>query len=312
MNEKKRVIILTDISSIEPGKGEPDDAQSLIRFLFYANEFDVEGIIATYTSHGQCIFPQHIHTIIGGYQQVLPSLLKHNPHYPSAEQLASLVKTGSSVIGMDHIGADHDTEASEHIISIVDKQDCRPVWILIWGGAIDLAQALWKVSHTRTPQAASLFKQKLRIYAIADQYDETSKWINSGHPDIFYITSTLSFRGMYQGGNQLYCQPEWIREHICLGALGSLYPIYDGKDPWGDVKGLKEGDTPSFLHLLFESPGAPEYPTVAGWGGQFIHSGNQFFDLENAEEAKTSVSMWREAFQLDFAKRVSWSLDEKP
>ena len=143
MNEKKRVIILTDISSIEPGKGEPDDAQSLIRFLFYANEFDVEGIIATYTSHGQCIFPQHIHTIIGGYQQVLPSLLKHNPHYPSAEQLASLVKTGSSVIGMDHIGADHDTEASEHIISIVDKQDCRPVWILIWGGAIDLAQALW-------------------------------------------------------------------------------------------------------------------------------------------------------------------------
>ena len=39
--EKTRVIILTDIEN------EPDDAQSLVRFLTYSNQFDVEGIIAT-------------------------------------------------------------------------------------------------------------------------------------------------------------------------------------------------------------------------------------------------------------------------
>lgn len=35
---KPRVIVLTDIEN------EPDDAESLVRFLTYANQFDVEGI----------------------------------------------------------------------------------------------------------------------------------------------------------------------------------------------------------------------------------------------------------------------------
>jgi len=38
---KPRVIVLTDIG------GDPDDQQSMVRFLVYANEFDVEGLIAT-------------------------------------------------------------------------------------------------------------------------------------------------------------------------------------------------------------------------------------------------------------------------
>ncbi len=39
--EKPRVIVLTDISN------EPDDEESLVRFLVYSNEYDVEGLIAT-------------------------------------------------------------------------------------------------------------------------------------------------------------------------------------------------------------------------------------------------------------------------
>ncbi len=38
---KTRILILTDIEN------EPDDAQSLVRFLLYANQFDVEKIVAT-------------------------------------------------------------------------------------------------------------------------------------------------------------------------------------------------------------------------------------------------------------------------
>ena len=39
--EKTRILILTDIEN------EPDDAMSMVRFLLYANQFDVEGIVAT-------------------------------------------------------------------------------------------------------------------------------------------------------------------------------------------------------------------------------------------------------------------------
>jgi hypothetical protein len=42
-----RLLVLTDISSLTAGVAEPDDGQSLIRLMLYANEFDIEGLIAT-------------------------------------------------------------------------------------------------------------------------------------------------------------------------------------------------------------------------------------------------------------------------
>jgi len=39
--EKPRIFILTDILN------EPDDSQSLVRYLLYSNEFQTEGIVAT-------------------------------------------------------------------------------------------------------------------------------------------------------------------------------------------------------------------------------------------------------------------------
>ena len=39
--ERQRVMVLTDISN------EPDDEESLVRFLVYSNEYEVQGLIAT-------------------------------------------------------------------------------------------------------------------------------------------------------------------------------------------------------------------------------------------------------------------------
>lgn len=44
-SEKHRIIVLTDIEN------EPDDAMSLVRFLTYSNQWDVEGLIATTSVH---------------------------------------------------------------------------------------------------------------------------------------------------------------------------------------------------------------------------------------------------------------------
>jgi hypothetical protein len=38
---KTRVVVLTDIAN------EPDDQMSMVRFLVYANQFDIEGLVAT-------------------------------------------------------------------------------------------------------------------------------------------------------------------------------------------------------------------------------------------------------------------------
>jgi hypothetical protein len=45
---KPRIIVTTDITN------EPDDQESLIRLLVYANDFDIEGLIGS-TGVGKCV-----------------------------------------------------------------------------------------------------------------------------------------------------------------------------------------------------------------------------------------------------------------
>src|SRR3954471_5342168 len=85
---KPRLIVLTDISSLTAGVAEPDDGQSLIRLMLYADEFDIEGLIATSNlGHGQKVRPELIRRVVDAYGQVQPNLLRHDPRYPPAEAL---------------------------------------------------------------------------------------------------------------------------------------------------------------------------------------------------------------------------------
>jgi len=143
-----RVIVLTDISSLTAGVAEPDDGQSLIRFMLYANEFDAQALVATSNlGHGQKTHPEMIGRVVDAYGAVLPNLRRHDPRYPPVESLRRVIKAGQPVAGLKlpvdrSVGERKDTDASEAIIEAVDRPDPRPVWVLIWGGSADLAQAL--------------------------------------------------------------------------------------------------------------------------------------------------------------------------
>jgi hypothetical protein len=57
--EKPRVFVLTDIEN------EPDDAMSLVRFVTYANHYDIEGLVATTSIHQRSrVAPQRIRQIV--------------------------------------------------------------------------------------------------------------------------------------------------------------------------------------------------------------------------------------------------------
>ena len=82
---RPRVIVTTD--------GEIDDECSLVRFLLYCNEWDVEAIV---TSSSQYHWRGHkwagddwMDTVMGAYAQVYPNLVKHDARYPSPEFLRS-------------------------------------------------------------------------------------------------------------------------------------------------------------------------------------------------------------------------------
>src|SRR3954463_12516900 len=95
---KQRLIVLTDIEA------DPDDSQSLVRLLLYANQIDIEGIVATTSTHQKSrIAPASIHAIIDAYGRVQVQLLKHAPGFPKAAALKEVVRSGSQRYGMQGV-----------------------------------------------------------------------------------------------------------------------------------------------------------------------------------------------------------------
>lgn len=334
--QKPRIIVLTDIEN------EPDDAMSLVRFLTYSNQWDVEAIIATTSVHQRKeTAAWRLREIVEAYGKVQPNLLKHEPGYPTADYLLSIIKEGRPDYGMHAVGKGMDSEGSELIIKSVDRKDERPVWVLVWGGANCLAQALWKVKDTRSDKDVEAFAQKLRVYTISDQ-DDSGIWIRKTFKDLFYIVSpgyhrfggyhygTWSgiagdkFHGRFAGADYSLVDNPWMDEHIrCKGPLGAQYPF---------MKFLMEGDTPTFLFLINNGLGNPERPDWGSWGGRYElyqpRTERWFLEPEtrpiwtDAQDEvmgndgswhtsnKATIWRWREAFQNDFSARMDWTIKD--
>jgi hypothetical protein len=207
------------------------------------------------------------------------------------------------------IGKEHDTEASDAIIRIVDRPDPLPVWICFWGGSRELAQSIWKVQHTRRAEELGRFLSKLRVYMIVKQ-DYTADWLLTNFPDLFIILSEHNYKGMFwdsEGSNHDIANLEWINKNIRKrhGPLGAAYPR-SGWDP--ALPGVWEGDTPSFLHIISSLRGINdcEKPDQGSWGGAFIQPDtlrNHWFD---DPAGRKTVFKWRNDVQEEFKRRADW------
>jgi hypothetical protein len=81
--DKPRVLVLTDIEN------EPDDAQSMVRFLTYCNQWDVEGLVATTSIHQRAeTAAWRIREIVAAYGKVRDNLLLHEPGFPATNRPA--------------------------------------------------------------------------------------------------------------------------------------------------------------------------------------------------------------------------------
>jgi hypothetical protein len=313
------VLVLTDIGN------EPDDSESMVRLLLYANDLEIEGLVAT-TSTWQKdkVRPDLIEERVRAYGGVLGNLRQHAPGYPDAEMLLARIRSGRPSYGLQGVAPGQHTPASDFIIASVDKADSRPLWIPIWGGARELAQALTDVRATRSAKDVTAFVAKLRVYSISDQ-DDAGPWIRRNFPDLFWIASIHGF-GQYgqaawpgisgnalsvEGADATLVSHEWLDEHIRKGPLGALYPQWQY---------IMEGDTPSFLYLIPNGLGVPEHPEYGSWGGRYekVTAADGLYadatdtvtgiDGKAHRTNKATIWRWREAYQNDFAARVGWTL----
>lgn len=307
-----RVIVSSDFPPFPVTNSDPDDVQSMVRFLLYSNEFEVEGLIASAGTFGMVAEKQNILDILDKYDEVDENLRTKDPRYPTADYLRSVTYEG---LGNNHsininwgcnkqswseiIGTGKDSEASNAIIAAADKPDSRPIYICVWGGPREVAQAIWKVKNTRNQNGLDTFLSKLRIFLIGCQ-DATHEWLMDSFPDLFIVESKKTYQGMFGADDLQWIETNIINDH---GPLGAIYPP---KAIAGS--GVIEGDSPSFLYLVSANRGInnPEDPTQPSWGGQYIRvdSTNHYID----GPGKSTISKWSVDFQAEFQERVDWML----
>lgn len=329
-DEKSRVFVLTDISN------EPDDEESLVRFLVYANEYDIEGLVAT-TSTWLRTNPREdlIRRQIYAFGLVRDNLERHKAGFPAKEALLQTVATGQPGYGMEAVGDDKSTPGSKMLEKAIDRSDDRPLWVSVWGGANTLAQTLWDVRKNRSAEELRQFVGKVKVYAISDQ-DDAGPWIRKEFPELFYIVSPSTpdwkeyYRATWTGisGDRHYkngpyfafelVDNPWLTEHIMNhGPLGNLYP---------PLAYIMEGDTPSFLGLINHGLGWEQSPAYGGWGGRydlFPAYGETRPIWTNTQDSRDCISQpdqsihcseqatiwrWRKHFQHDFAARMDWCI----
>ena len=337
--EKPRYFVLTDIGN------EPDDQMSLVCLLTYSNEIDIEALVATTSTwQKKKVSPEIIRQVIDGYERARPNLLKHAEGWPTADRLRERVRSGQPAYGLEATGPDKLSPGAAFLIDVALRDDPRPLWVGVWGGANTLAQALL---HARTSlDAATLgrFVGKLRVYSISDQ-DDAGPWIRREFPSLFYIVKPSPPNGEEYGtatwtgisGDEFYRNGEgadfttvshaWIDRYIrSRGPLGAAYPRH---------MFIMEGDTPAFLGLTHNGLNSAERPSFGGWGGRYVFrqpygesrpiwtQGGDSFPRVNSADAvmgvdgrihvsdQATIWRWREAYQNDFAARMDWSVKER-
>lgn len=305
---RTRLIIETDAG------GDPDDEQSLVRFLLYADEWDVEGIIANRPRARDGENRNTVRTGLGivqafihAYGECRPMLIQHDPRYPTPESL--LARTVSGYEGSD--------DGVRLIIAALDSDDPRPVWFSNWGtdrgsAPSSLLRALDLVRRERGQEGYARFKNRLRLVS-TNVFGEHTKldppwklWVETWQPELdgkrwYHRFSALTATA---GGFD-------VERHVRTGhgPLGALYPT-------NTTHPQKEGDSLSFIYLIPTGLNDPLEPSSGSWAGRYgpredfpglpYYWANQTDALDGTTHRENTLRRWAVALQNDFRARLDW------
>jgi type 1 glutamine amidotransferase len=332
---KPRLVVLTDIA---PGDREPDDQESLVRLLVYADRFEIEGLIAgsgwNNSGHAYPVtWLDILKSTIDAYEQDVLNLMKRSGqsgflsvdaeskpqelgYWPSPAYLRSRTMLGSPRLGFKQLGDENNSAGSDFLIRLADENDERPIWIATWGSANTFAQAVWRVQKERTPEQLKAFLRKFRVYTITDQDKDwgaqvpfeisSHQWLRREFErDLTFTWDESAWLYQCDAGKKNWSQYETDIQG--RGHLGKLYPKY---------KYGVEGDTPSFLYVLPNGLNQPEQPGFGGWGGFFARGigadktttayVNQPGAAANSISRKYETYFYPATFN-DFAARMKWA-----
>lgn len=255
-NEKARTVITTD--------GEVDDMNSVIRYLLYSNEMDLEGIVLTSSMYHYAgdeeegIEPfrwtgtDWLYDMIDAYEEAYPNLTKHAEGYPDPKYLRSVTKIGNIT---DAGEMDKETEGSDFLKELFLDDNESDLYVQTWGGTNTTARALKSIQeeYKDTDEWESIKKlvsDKLVLYIILDQDESYNDYIAKNWPDIKIINDQSNFWHFayaWQNHNEEVnskLKGDWLYENIKKdhGTLLDMYALMgDGNYIEGELAEEQRG-----------------------------------------------------------------------
>lgn len=344
--DKYRIVIMTDMTH--------DDGNSLIRYLYYAPHFDLEAIVVTPQlpdyHHDDDTPWKKVQSILNAYREEESQLRKHHADFPTYEALNSITKKGRGALPIiwlteegkfsgdiagrvvesswgkirfsDWIGEGNtphgepkDSEGSEFLQEVFDKDDDRPIFVQMWGGPITFVQALYRYRERRGQQKFEQLLQKLHVYSIHLQdisFDYLIDLDQVKALDCINLGETVS---TYEGDR---VAPGWFlfdHGHFWKYIKVMSQEEVNGHGPMSDLYDHGgEGDTPSFLYLLSAVLGLndPLEPTQGSWGSMFRPMGVAFPDnyYSTCTVDDEALNRWIPETRNSFLSRLQWSVKE--
>lgn len=259
--EKPRVFIFTDINI---NSGDPDDRQSLIHLLWYADELEIEGIVP---DRWNAFGLEACQLAVNAYSKDFQMYELGKKGYPLPERIQTLLATGTE-------------DAVDRFIRAASRED-SPLYVLVWGNMELVGSALRKQpelsKNIRLITIGTGLMSEEHMQFLPEDWPRSEpcvqlNWNGWGRNDIYkdpqfnqmwWLEINWTYNGMFSGQ-----EPEEMWYKLSqYGHLGEHLITVTEKQPWASY--FRVGDTPSVLFLIDHLHDLDD-PTRSSWAGRFV------------------------------------------
>ena len=258
---RPRVFVFTDINI---DSGDPDDRQSLIHLLWYANELDIQGIV-----------PDRLDA--RGLEACQLAVAAYEKDYTEFKFAKKGYPTPANV--ENYLAVDFNDAVNR--FQKAASEEKSPLYVLVWGSMVNFGEVLRSNPELSKnirviTIGTDLMMEANRPY-LPESWEKTEKpceqynWNGHGRNQIFtdarfkdmwWLEINWTYEGMFSGD-----EPAEMFEKLSVyGALGQHINEVVKNEPWAQY--FRVGDTPSVLYVIDPSHDLDD-PTQSSWAGQF-------------------------------------------
>lgn len=260
--EKQNVFIFTDINI---DSGDPDDRQSLVHLLWYADELDIKGIVPErWDAEGY----EACKLAVDRYSKDYVIYKLYEAGYPRKEVIEKVI-------------AGNKIEA-EKLFCAAANDNSKPLYVLVWGNMLlfnniimkypELSDGIRVITIGTNLMLEDNIKYLPENWKKFEKPCEQNNWNGFGRNEIFsdnrfkkmwWLEINWTYNGMFTGDEP----KEMFHKLSKYGNLGSHLTEVVKNEEWAQY--FRVGDTPSVLYVIDKSHDHND-PTKSSWAGTFV------------------------------------------